>query len=116
MRDLPEWLEDFAENLVDEGVSASWDRPASTSRESDSDRPTKVVSGKHSIFTHFPKLRSTQENQDHDALRRKRAGEAVPKAEKFGDLRTADHKVLCEGCVSRNNHRYAVVVQGLATQ
>ena len=33
-----------------------------------------------------------------------------------GDLITADHKVLGEGCESRNNHRYAVVVQVLATQ
>ena len=29
---------------------------------------------------------------------------------------TVDHKVLSEGCESRNNHRYAVVVQDLATQ
>ena len=29
---------------------------------------------------------------------------------------TADHKVLSEGCESRNNHRCAVVVQDLATQ
>ena len=35
---------------------------------------------------------------------------------KFGDLMTADHKVLSEGSESRNNHRYAVVVQDLATQ
>ena len=34
----------------------------------------------------------------------------------FGDLTTADHKILSEGCESRNNHRYAVVVQDLATQ
>ena len=34
----------------------------------------------------------------------------------FGYLTTADHKVLSEGCESRNNHRYAVVVQDLATQ
>ena len=36
--------------------------------------------------------------------------------EKFGDLITADHKVLNEESESRNNHRYAVVVQDLATQ
>ena len=47
---------------------------------------------------------------------RRRTGEALPRAEKFGDLMTADHKVLSEGCESRNNHRYAVVVQDLATQ
>ena len=34
----------------------------------------------------------------------------------FGDLITADHKILSEGCASRNNHRYAVVVQDLLAQ
>ena len=34
----------------------------------------------------------------------------------FGDLITADYKVLSDNCESRNNHRYAVVVQDLATQ
>ena len=34
----------------------------------------------------------------------------------FGDLITADHNVLSDNCESRNNHRYAVVVQDLATQ
>ena len=38
-----------------------------------------------------------------------------PRAENFGDLITADHKVLSESCESRNNHRYAIVVQDLAT-
>ena len=47
---------------------------------------------------------------------RRRNGEAVPRAANFGDLITADHKVLSEGCESRNNHRYAIVVQDLATQ
>ena len=41
---------------------------------------------------------------------------AVPRAVNFGDLMTADHKVLSDNCESRNNHRYAVVVQDLATQ
>ena len=31
-------------------------------------------------------------------------------------LITTDHKVLSDNCESRNNHRYAVVVQDLATQ
>ena len=34
----------------------------------------------------------------------------------LSDLITADHKVLSESCESRNNRRYAVVVQDLATQ
>ena len=36
--------------------------------------------------------------------------------ENFGDLMTADHKVLSEESESWNNHRFAVVVQNLATQ
>ena len=47
---------------------------------------------------------------------RRRKGEAVPRADNFDDLITADHKVLSDNCESRNNHRYAVVVQDLATQ
>ena len=47
---------------------------------------------------------------------RRRIGRVVPREEIFGDLITTDHKVLSEGCESRNNHRYAVVVQDLATQ
>ena len=31
-------------------------------------------------------------------------------------LKSADHKVFSEGCESRNNHRYALVAQYLATQ
>ena len=48
------------------------------------------------------------------ASRRRRAGTVVPRAEHFGDLITADRKVLSEESESRNNHRYAVVVQDLA--
>ena len=44
---------------------------------------------------------------------RKRTGTIVSGGEHFGDLITADHKVLREGCESRNNHRCAVVVQDL---
>ena len=47
---------------------------------------------------------------------RRRIGGAVPRAENFVDLITADHKVLSDNCESRNNHRYAVVEQDLATQ
>ena len=41
---------------------------------------------------------------------------SVLRAENFGDLITADHKVLSDNSESRNNHRHAVVVQDLATQ
>ena len=48
--------------------------------------------------------------------RRTRNSKKPSRAENFGDLITADHKVLSDNCESRNNHRYAVVVQDLATQ
>ena len=40
----------------------------------------------------------------------------VPKAGNFGDLIAADQKILSEESEPRKNHRYAVVVQDLATQ
>ena len=46
---------------------------------------------------------------------RRRTGEAVPRPEKFDDLKMADHKVLNEGGESLNNHRDALAVQDLAT-
>ena len=71
------------------------------------------------ILISFPKDRNCEICQRTRITRapcRRRNGEAVPSAEKFGDLTTADHKVLSDNCESRNNHRYAVVVQDLATQ
>ena len=47
---------------------------------------------------------------------RRRNGDAVLRVENFGDLITADHIFINEGCESRNNHPYAVVVQDFATQ
>ena len=75
--------------------------------------------GKHSVHTHFPKDRNCEICQRTKITRapcRRRIGGAVPRAANFGDLITADHKVLSDNCESRNNHRYAVVVQDLATQ
>ena len=61
-------------------------------------------------------MRDLPEDQNYKGPCRRRNGGAVPRAENFGDLITADHKFLCDSCESRNNHRYAVVVQDLATQ
>ena len=75
--------------------------------------------GKHSVYTHFPNDRNCEICQRTKITRspcRRRNGEAVPRAENFGDLITADHKVFSDTCESRNNHWYAVVVQDLATQ
>ena len=75
--------------------------------------------GKHSVYTHFPKDRNCEICQRTKITRatcRRLSGGAVSRAENFGALITADHKVLSDNCESRNNHRYAVVVQDLATQ
>ena len=72
--------------------------------------------GMHSE-NHFLKGRNCEICQRTKITRapcRRRKGEAVPRAVNFGDLITADHKVLSDNCESRNNHRYAVVVQDLA--
>ena len=79
----------------------------------------RVVPGNHSVHTDFPKDRICEICQRSKITRvpcRRRAGDVVSRAENCGDLIKADHKILGEGCESRNNHRYAVVVQDLATQ
>ena len=75
--------------------------------------------GKHNVHTHFSKDRNCEICKRTKITRtpcRRRNGEAVRRAENFRDLITAVHKVLSESCESRNNHRFAVVVQDLATQ
>ena len=119
--EIPEWLQEFRENLVDDEVPEHRDSHASSSDEV-SLEPTSKRSedlGKHSVYTHFPKDRNCEICQRTKITRapcRRRNGGAVPRAENVGDLITADHKVLSENCESRNNHRYAIVVKDLATQ
>ena len=77
------------------------------------------VKGKHSTYIHFTENRNCEICQRTIITRapcRRRNGGAVPHAENFGDLISADHKVFSDYCESRNNHRYAVVVQDLVTQ
>ena len=99
-RDLPEWLEEFAENLEDKEVPASRGTPANTAQDSGSERPLKVESLKHSIYSHFPKDRKGEICKRSKIIRapcRKRTGDAVSWAENFGDWITVDHIVLHEG-------------------
>ena len=109
------------EILVDDEIPAHGDSHASSSHEASFEPIFKRREdlGKHSVYTHFPKDRNCEICKRTKITRapcRRRNGEAVPRAENFGDLITADHKVLSDNCESRNNHRYAVVVQDLATQ
>ena len=116
LHDLPEWLEEFTDNLEYTELPAS----AHSSQDLDSGRPTKVVSksSKHSTYTHFPKDRNCEVCLRTEITRapcRTRTIEALLRADN-GDLITADRRVLNEEGESRNNHRYTVVVQDLAAQ
>ena len=106
---------------MDDRVPEHGDSHASSSHEPSLElAPARSTDlGKHSVYTHFPKDRNCEICKRTKITRapcRRRIGEAVPRAEKFGDLITADHKICSEGYESRNNHRYAVVVQDLARQ
>ena len=84
LRDLPEWLEKFTDNLEDTEVLA----PAHISQDSDSERPAKVASKsrRHSICIHFPKNRNCDiclRIKIAIAPCRRRTGEAVPRAKKL---------------------------------
>ena len=119
--EIPEWLQEFRRNLVDYRVPECRDSHASSSHAVSLEPTFKKREdlGKHSVYTHFPKDRNCeicQRTKITSAPCRRRIGGAVPRAENFDDLITADHKALSEGCESRTNHRYAVVVQDLATQ
>ena len=119
--EIPEWLQEFRENLVDDEIPLQGDSHASSSHETSLEpiHMRREELGKHNVHTHFPKDRNCEICKRTKITRapcRRRKGEAVPRADNFGDLITADHKVLSDNCESRNNHRYAVVVQDLATQ
>ena len=126
LRDLP--VQELRENLVDESVLAeSRENPSrehqdtsSSSLEVPMELRAKVESGsgKHSVKTHIPKDPNCDICLKTKITRSscRRRGTVVPRAGNLGDLITADHKFLGEESESRNNHRYAVVVQDLASQ
>ena len=119
--EIPEWLQEVRENLVEDEIPVHGGSHASSSHEASSEPTFKRREdlGKHSVHTHFPKDRNCEICKRTKIIRapcRRRNGEAVLRAVNFGDLITADHQVLSDNCESRNNHRYAVVVQDLATQ
>ena len=99
---IPVWLQPFTVNLEDLEAHVL---AHSSERERTQIRKVMCQKWRHkngSTSVHA----SFRKNQKTSTLR----------TEKYGDLITAEHKVLNEGRESRNNHRYAVVVQVLATQ
>ena len=109
---LPEWQEFKVDESVPEHRDASssshelpieltWYRVRKASLLTS--RMTEIA-----IFAREPRLRGLLAE---DAL-----VQSCPERKFFGDLKTADHNVLGEGCESRHTHRHAVVVQDLTTQ
>ena len=86
--EIPKWLQEFRENLVDDRVPERRDLHASASHEPSLEpTPTRSVDlGKLCVYTHFPKDRNCQICQRTKIIRapcRRRIGGAVPRAEKY---------------------------------
>ena len=114
LHELPGWLQEFRENLVDErspfeprGNPEPGYRDTSSSSHEVPMEPRAQVepgSGKRGVYTHCPKDPNCDICLKTKITRsscRRRAGTVVPRTEDFGDMTTADHK---------NSHRYAVTV------
>ena len=103
---------------MDDRVPERRDSYVSSSHEPSFVPVRSVDLGKHCVYNHFPKDRTCEICQT-TKITRALAEDAMAEpylVQNFGDFVTADHKVLSENCESRNNHRYAVVVQDLDTQ
>ena len=115
--EIPEWLQEFREILVDDEIPLQGGSHASSSHEASLEPTTKRREDlcRQSVETHFPKDRNCEICQRTKITRdpcRRRNGGAVRRAENFGHLITADHKVFSDNCESRNNHRYASLGTG----
>ena len=120
VQDLPRLLEELTEHLVEPRSTFSGsDRKDLQEPPRPAILPAKAPKVKQRLFMHFPK------DTNCDICKRKRVTRAVcrrnsqshmRRTTKFGNIITADHKVLSGGRESRNNQRYAIVVQDLATQ
>ena len=86
--EIPEWLQEFRENLVDDEIPLQGGSHASSSREASLEPILKRREdlGKHSVYIHFPKDRNCEICQRTKITRapcRRRIGGAVPRAEIF---------------------------------
>ena len=82
---------------MDDEIPLQGGSHASSSHEASLEPTTKRREdlGEHNVHTHFPKDRNCEICKRTKITRapcRRRKGEAVPRADNFGDLITADHK------------------------
>ena len=83
--EIPEWLQEFRENLVDDEIPLQGGSHASSSHEVSLEPTTKRREdlGKHSVYTHLPQDRNSEICKRTKITRapcRRRNGEAVPRA------------------------------------
>ena len=86
--EIPEWLQEFREILVDDEIPVHGDSHTSSSHEASLEPIFKSREdlGKHSVFSHFPKDRDCDictRTKITRAPCRRRNGGAVPRAENF---------------------------------
>ena len=94
--EIPEWLQEFRENLVDDEIPAHGDSHASSSHETSLEpifkRDVRIWVSTV-FFSHFPRDRKSEickrTKITRAPCRRRRNSGAVPRAENFGDLITA---------------------------
>ena len=84
--EIPEWLQEFRENLVDDEIPLQGGSHASSSHEASLEPTTKRREdlGKHNVRTHFRKDRHCEICKRTKITRspcRRRKGEAVPRAD-----------------------------------
>ena len=101
-RGIPVWLQPLPVNLEDleAHVLAHFSERENSDSEGDASK-VETQQRKHSVHAYF---------------RKKKTKRSILRVGKHGDFTRAEHNVLNEGRESLNNHRYAVVVQVLATQ
>ena len=105
--EIPEWLQEFMENLVDDEIPLQGSSHASSSHEASLEpiyMRREELGVNTIIILIFPKTeiaRSASGPKLQELRAEERKGEAVPRADNFGDLITADHKVLSDNCESR---------------
>ena len=84
--EIPEWLQEFRENLVDDEIPLQGGSHASSSHEASLDPIAKRREdlGKHNVHTHFPQDRNCEICKRTKITRtpcRRRKGEAAPRAD-----------------------------------
>ena len=119
--ETPEWLQEFRENLVDDEIPLQGGFHACSSHEASSEPTTKRREDLGSTVLILISIKTEiARSVNGPRLQGPLTEDAMAKPyfvlKNFGDVITGDPKVLSDNCESRNNHRYAVVVQNIATQ